>query len=154
MSDTTREGGTLSWRLAAATGACYVVLAELLYRFAWPSHLPLSQQYGGAAVLTLLAASIYTLTTGRFARRAGAQWHSLTALQATIPAAGGALTYLVVVGMRLSWGAACNQCQPVAVIVFGTAAAGMVAALAAVPIGWIARRLPPNKRLKLTARVD
>jgi hypothetical protein len=127
-------------------GVTYALLGELLHRTVIALSQPYPAQYRGAALCTVAAALVFTGTTAAFARRQPVPWASWTALHAGAAAALGAAIALIAAASRVGWGAACNQCRPGLFIPLGTGLATAVAALAALPVGALARRLPRRVR--------
>jgi hypothetical protein len=99
-----------------------------------------SQRVMHTAVLAA-AIIVFLLLAVRTARRAGAQWLKRTVIASAAAAMLGAFAHTLSLGIQVRWGERCNQCTPVAFMIELTLIAGIIAASAAVPVGFVARRL-------------
>lgn len=120
-------------------GSVYAALAELLYRIVlgpWPES-PMDVRI--AIVLTLVAAAVLVVSSVFLAHTTTAERTIAIPLNAGMAAAAGAFVSLLASAIRLRWGMACNQCDPVGMMMAGMAAAALAAAAVASLIGRVIR---------------
>src|SRR5688500_19444187 len=96
----------------------------------------------GVANLALLAAAIlvFVLLAVYTARASGPNWLPRTVVASAAAAMLGALAHTITLGVQVQWGERCNQCTPVTFMIELTLMAGILAAVAAVPVALISRR--------------
>jgi hypothetical protein len=87
-----------------------------------------------------LATVVFLASAAFIAVRLPRPWVAATFTNAAASAGLGAAVYLAITAYRAEWGAACNQCQPIGVLVIGSPLVAFIAGLAAIPVGAVARR--------------
>ena len=132
--------------LVLAAGLAYFALAQAAFAvIGRPAVLgvPAAIVHGG-----LLAAvgAVFLIVAVPTARGSGAGWLRRTVGSSAAAAMLGALAHTFSLGVQVRWGERCNQCTPVAFMIELTLTAGVVAAVGAVPVGFIARRIGTHAR--------
>src|SRR5688500_19927670 len=123
-----------------AAGLAYFVLAQAVFAIVGrPAVLGASRDVANV-VLLVLAVTVFLVLATHTARRPGTQWLRRTVVASALAAMLGALAHTVSLGVQVRWGERCNQCTPVTFMIEITLLAGIVAAVGAVPVGFIVRR--------------
>ena len=126
----------------------YFVLAQAAFVvIGRPAVLGVSADVAHAGLIAL-AITVFLLLAVHTARKPGTQWLRHSVVSSALAAMLGALAHTVSLGIQVRWGERCNQCTPVLFMIELTLLAGVLAAVGAVPVAFIARRFaarPPTR---------
>ena len=127
-------------------GLAYFALAQIVFALIGrPVVLGVSQDVANA-VLLAVAILVFVLLAVHTARTSGSNWLQRTVVASAAAAMLGALAHTIALGVQVRWGERCNQCTPVTFMVELTLMAGILAAVAAAPVGLVSRRLAAHSR--------
>ncbi len=137
----TRHGRCWHHRLILAASLAYFALAQAAFATIGQTTVLGVFQATAQGILLGAAVLVFLLVAFITARRTGAQWHVPTMAASAAAAMIGSLAHTFTLGVQVAWGERCNQCTPVAFLVELTLLAGVAAAIGALPVGFVARRL-------------
>lgn len=138
--------------LVAAAGLAYFALAQAAFATIGQATVLGITQAVAQVILLAAALVVFLLVSLMTARRAGTEWRGPTVLASAAAAMIGALSHTLTLGTQVAWGERCNQCTPVAFLIEFTLLAGAVAAVGALPVGFVARRLGRQRAGAAAAR--
>jgi hypothetical protein len=127
-------------------GLAYFALAQIVFALIGrPVVLGVPQGVANVALLAV-AILVFVLLAGYTSRTSGSNWLRRTTVASAAAAMLGALAHTITLGVQVRWGERCNQCTPVTFMIELTLMAGILAAVAAVPVALISRRLAEHSR--------
>ena len=132
--------------LILAAGLAYFGLAQAAFAMiGQPVVLGVSPEIAHG-VLLAAAGAVFLVVAVHTARSSEVGWRRRTVMSSAAAAMLGALAHTFSLGVQVRWGERCNQCTPIAFMIELTLIAGIIAAIGAVPVGFIARRVGTHAR--------
>lgn len=125
----------------ALAGLAYFALAQAAFALIGRGAVLGMSQDTANVMLLAVAILVFALLAVYTARKPGSDWLRRTVVVSATAAMLGAFAHTFVLGVQVRWGERCNQCTPVTFLIELTLLAGILGALAAVPVALIGRRL-------------